>query len=107
MIRTDGERGRARQEVRAGGITGSVGICAGHTTWPGVLTPLAWLTALREKDPVTGMELQNAPQMLLMESATSSRVGLSPAPPKAFEMATFPSTAIMGRISMEGPSSES
>jgi len=34
MIRTDGERGRARQEVRAGGITGSVGICAGHTTWP-------------------------------------------------------------------------
>jgi len=53
------------------------------------------------------MELQKAPQILLMDRATSSRVGLSPAPPKAFEIATLPSTAIMGSIIMDGPSSES
>jgi len=34
MIRADGERGGARQEVRAGGITGSAATCAGHITWP-------------------------------------------------------------------------
>lgn len=71
----------------------------------GVRTPLAWLTALREKDPVTGNDENREPTILLSERAISSFVGFKPAPPNALEIATFPKTAMIGTTTIDGPSS--
>jgi hypothetical protein len=44
------------------------------------MTPLAWLTALREKDPVTGNDEANDPNKLQMPSVRSSCVASTESP---------------------------
>jgi hypothetical protein len=44
------------------------------------MTPLAWLTALREKDPVTGNEDANDPNRLQMPRVRSSCVASTESP---------------------------
>lgn len=63
------------------------------------------MTALREKDPVTGNDENREPTILLSERAISSFVGFKPAPPNALEIATFPKTAMIGTTTIDGPSS--
>lgn len=63
------------------------------------------MTADLEKDPVTGIDETKDPKTLAKERATSSCVGLMPFPPKAFEMATLPSTAIIGTKTIDDPNS--
>lgn len=63
------------------------------------------MTALLEKEPVTGIDETNDPKTLASERATSSCVGLIPLPPKALEMATLPSTAIIGTKTTDDPNS--
>lgn len=63
------------------------------------------MTADLEKEPVTGIDETKDPKILAKESATSSCVGLMPLPPKAFEMATLPNTAMIGTKTIDDPNS--
>lgn len=45
-----------------------------------VATPLAWLTALRENEPVMGIALTNEPRMLARDSVISSCVASTDSP---------------------------
>lgn len=63
------------------------------------------MTADLEKEPVTGIDETKDPKTLENERATSSCVALIPLPPKAFEIATFPSTAMIGTKTIDDPNS--
>lgn len=63
------------------------------------------MTADLEKEPVTGIDETKDPKTLAKERAISSCVALIPLPPKAFEMATLPSTATIGTRTIDDPNS--
>lgn len=54
---------------------------------------------------MTGIDETKDPKMLAKDKATSSRVASIPLPPKAFEIATLPSTAIIGTNAIDDRSS--